>query len=78
MSKTAQRIAEIAKKLPPDAQNARLGVAENLAHPRSCYAAMTPEQLTGLKASLLESGRDEVVSQGDLDGCLDELFAAPE
>ena len=76
MTKTAQRIADLAEGLSPEAQSALLQVAESLAQPTSFYPLMTPAQLAELDAAIAEADRGEVVDQATLDAHLDTLFAA--
>ena len=75
MTKTAQRIATIAENLSPEAQQALLDIAENLAQPSGFYETMTNEQRTDLERSIAEAERGEVVGQAELDRHLDTLFA---
>ena len=76
MTKTAQRIADLAEKLSPEAQSALLDMAESLAQPTSFYATMTPAQRAELDAAIAEAGCGEVADQTTLDAHLDTLFAA--
>ena len=76
MTKTAQRIADLAEKLSPEAQTSLLDMAESLAQPASFYAMMTPAQRAELDAAIAEAGHGDVVDQNTLDIHLDTLFAA--
>lgn len=75
MTKTTQRIAEIADKLSPGAQRALLDIAESLSRPTSFFASMTQDQLDELEQSITEAQRGDVTDQADFDKHLDRLFA---
>ena len=75
MTKTAQRIATIAEHLSPEAQEALLDIAENLARPSGFYETMTAGQRTELAQAIAEAARGDVVSQVELDRHLDSLLA---
>ena len=75
MSKTTQRLAEVAEALSPEAQAALLAIAENLARPESFDATMTPAQRAELQRSMSEAARGEVVTDTELDQHLDALLA---
>ena len=75
MTKTAQRIASIAEHLTPEAQQALLDIAENLARPTGFYETMTGEQRAELEKSIGEADHGEVIDQDELDKQLDAIFA---
>ena len=75
MTKTAQRIATIAESLSPEAQQALLDIAENLAQPTGFYETMTTEQRADLDQSIAEADRGDVAGQVELDRHLDFLLA---
>lgn len=75
MTKTAQKIADIADQLTPAAQQALLDIAETLATPRRFYDTMTEAQRAELDQSLAEAGAGQVIDQEQLDRELDALFA---
>ena len=75
MTKTAQRIATIAEHLSPEAQQALLDMAENLARPSGFYETLTDEQRADLAQSIAEAERGDAVDQVELDRHLDLLLA---
>ena len=76
MTKTAQRISDIAAKLSPEAQRALLSVAASLEQSRSFYANMSVKQRAEIDTALGEADRGDVMDQAGLDEHLDALFAA--
>jgi hypothetical protein len=75
MTKTAQKIADIAERLPAAAQDALLDMAEALAKPTRFYDSMTEAERHELEQSVAEAERGEVADQAELDRELDALFA---
>lgn len=76
MTRTAQRIADIAEALSPEAQQALLDIAESLARqPRRFFDAMTEAERAELEQSIGEAERGETADQEQLDRELDRLFA---
>ncbi len=75
MTKTAQKIADIAEQLTPEAQQALLDMAESLAKPTRFYDTMTDAQRSELGQSIEEAGAGQVVDQEQLDRELDAIFA---
>lgn len=75
MTKAAQRIADIAEKLSPAAQQTLLDVAEVLAQPSSFFAGMSKAQQAELTRSLGEADRGETIDDADLDRELEALLA---
>lgn len=75
MTKTAQKIASIAERLPAAAQDALLDMAEALAKPTRFYDSMSEAERSELTQSIAEAERGEVADEAELDRELDELFA---
>ena len=76
MTKTQQRLVDLADALSPEAQQALLDIAESLARqPRRFYDGMTEVQRAELAASIAEADRGDVAGQDQLDHELDSLFA---
>ena len=75
MTKTAQKIADIADQLTPEAQQALLDMAESLAKPSRFYDTMTDAQRLELGQSIEEAGAGRVGDEDQLDTELDALFA---
>lgn len=75
MTKTAQKIADIAERLPAAAQDALLDMAEALAKPTRFYDSMTETERSELAHSIAGAERGEVIDEAELDRQLDELFA---
>lgn len=75
MIKTAQKIADIADQLTPEAQQALLDMAERLAKPTRFYDSMTDAQRAELGRSIAEADAGRIVEQDELDAELDALFA---
>lgn len=75
MIKTAQKIADIAERLPAAAQDALLDMAEALARPTRFYDSMTEAERAELAQSIAEADRGEVADEAALDRELDALFA---
>lgn len=75
MTKTAQKIADIAERLPAAAQDALLDMAEALAKPARFYDSMTELERAELAQSMAEAERGDVADEAQLDRELDALFA---
>jgi hypothetical protein len=75
MTKTAQKIADIADQLTPEAQRALLDMAESLARPTRFFDTMTEAQRAELGQSIAEADSGKIVGQDQLDAELDALFA---
>lgn len=75
MTKTAQKIADIADQLTPEAQQALLDMAESLAKPSRFYDAMTDAQRSELGQSIEDANAGQVVDQEQLDTELDAILA---
>lgn len=75
MTKTTQKIADIAERLPAAAQDALLDMAEALARPNRFYDSMTEAERAELAQSIAEAERGEVADEAELDSELDALFA---
>ncbi len=75
MTKTAQKIADIADQLTPEAQQALLDMAESLAKPTRFYDTMTDAQRAELGQSIAEANAGQIIEQDQLDAELDALFA---
>ena len=74
MTKTAQRILDIAERLDPDRQQMLLEIAEGLARPTRFFDAMTKSEQAELDRSLEEADRGEGITQEDLDARLDAIL----
>ena len=77
MTKTAQKIADIAETLPAPAQAALLDMAEALARPTRYYDTMTVAQRAELAEAIAEADRGDVGDEAEFDRELDALFARP-
>ncbi len=75
MTKTAQKIADLAETLSPDAQAALLDMAQALAHQPSFYETMTPEQRTELDQAIADADAGRVIPLDDVDTELDAILA---
>ncbi len=75
MTKTAQKIADIADQLTPEAQQALLDMAESLAKPIRFYDTMSDAQRAELAQSIAEADAGRIIQQDELDAELDALFA---
>ena len=76
MTKTAQRILDIAERLDPDRQQMLLEIAEGFAKPNRFFDAMTTREQADLDRSLEEADRGEDIIQAELDARLDAIFSS--
>lgn len=75
MTKTVQKITDIAERLSAPAQAALLDMAEALAQPTRFYDRMSERERAELAQSIAEADRGEVVDEAELERELDRLFA---
>jgi hypothetical protein len=76
MTKTAQRILDIAERLDPDRQQMLLEIAEDLAKPSRFFDTMTKNQREELDRSLEEADQGADITQAELDARLDAILAS--
>jgi hypothetical protein len=76
MTKTTQRIVDIAERLDPERQRMLLEIAEGMARPRNFYDTMTARDREELERSLQEADRGDGVTQEELDARLDAVVAS--
>jgi predicted transcriptional regulator len=76
MTKTTQRIVDIAERLDPERQRMLLEIAEGMAGPRNFYDAMTAQDREELERSLQEADRGDGVTQEELNARLDAVVAS--
>jgi hypothetical protein len=76
MTKTAQRILDIAERLDPDRQQMLLEIAEDFAKPNRFFDAMTTRERAELDCSLEEADRGEDITQAELDARLDAILSS--
>ncbi len=77
MTKTAQRILDIAEKLDPERQRVLLEIAENIARPGRFFDSLGTTEREELDRSIAEADRGEGVTQAELDRRLDAALSSP-
>jgi hypothetical protein len=76
MTKTTQRIVDIAERLDPERQRMLLEIAEGMARPRNFYDTMTAHDREELERSLQEADRGDGITQEELNARLDAVVAS--
>ena len=73
MTKTPQRIRDIAEQLPAERQQVLLDIAEGLARPSRFYDSLTAEQARELEQALAEANRNESIGSDELERRLNRV-----
>ena len=74
MTKTAQRILDIAEKLDPERQRLLLEIAEDIARPAPFFDDLAVADREDLDRSIAEADRGEGVTQAELDRRLNAVL----
>ena len=76
MTKTAQRILDIAEKLDPERQRVLLEIAESFARSERFFDTLSSTDRADLDRSIVEADRGEAVTQAELDARLDAVSSS--
>jgi predicted transcriptional regulator len=76
MTKTAQRILDIAEKLDPERQRVLLEIAESFAKSERFFDTLSAADRADLDRSIVEADRGEAVTPAELNARLDAVLSS--